>query len=56
MRKAQPNSDRHCFSTEANIVLRDEPDEDENDEDDEDEDNGADEEDDGESNDDGYSE
>ncbi|MFY9950140.1 MAG: hypothetical protein WA261_01945 [Candidatus Sulfotelmatobacter sp.] len=53
MRKAQPNSDRYYFSAEANLILRDEPDEDE---DDEDEENGADEEDDDEGNDDGYSE
>jgi hypothetical protein len=53
MRKIRSNSDRYSFSTDANIILRDQPDEDD---DDEDEDNGADEEDDDQGNDDGYSE
>lgn len=53
MRKIRSNSDRYSFSADANIILRDQPDEDD---DDEDEDNGADEEDDDEGNDDGYSE
>jgi hypothetical protein len=52
MSKLHPNSERHYFPADANIILRDEPDEDEE----EDEDNGGDEEDDDEGNDDGYSE
>ena len=53
MRKIQPNPEPYFFPADANIVLRDQPDEEE---DDEDEDDGADEEDDDEGNDGGYSE
>jgi hypothetical protein len=55
MRKIRPNSDRYYLSADANIIFRDEPDE----EDDEDEDNGGDEDEDegnDDGNDDGYSE
>jgi hypothetical protein len=52
MRKIRPNSDRYYLSADANIIFRNEPDED----DDEDEDDGGDEEDEDEGNDDGYSE
>ncbi len=51
MRKIQPNPEQYFFPADANIVLRDQPDEEEDDEDD-----GADEEDDDEGNDGGYSE